>query len=112
VPPTKRFRRLRSRKVEPREPGIEESIRRGEGARLQFLSPLEIENAQVIYPGVKSWCFAFLACGIVAFSSCATDEEFNAGEPGKTREAIPGEVNPNAPDASQQPVRTQPGFNF
>jgi hypothetical protein len=48
----------------------------------------------------------------VAFSSCATDEEFNAGEAAKTREAIPGEVNPNAPDASQQPVRTQPGFNF
>src|SRR5206468_1860262 len=43
---------------------------------------------------------------------CATDEEFNAGEAAKTREAIPGEVNPNAPDASQQPVRTQPGFNF
>jgi hypothetical protein len=78
----------------------------------KFLSPLEIENAPVIYLGVKSWCFAFLACGIVAFSSCATDEEFNAGEAAKTREAIPGEVNPNAPDASQQPVRTQPGFNF
>jgi len=48
----------------------------------------------------------------VAFSSCATDEEFNAGQAAKTREAIPGEVNPNAPDASQQQVRTQPGFNF
>ena len=89
-----------------------QSIRRGQRPRLQFLSPLEIENAPVIYLGVKSWCFAFLACGIAAFSSCATDEEFNAGEAAKTREAIPGEVNPNAPDASQQPVRTQPGFNF
>jgi len=76
------------------------------------LSPLEIENTPVIYPGVKNWCFGFLACVIVAFSSCATDEEFNAGAGAKTREAIPGEVNPNAPDASQQPVRTQPGFNF
>ena len=89
-----------------------ESIRRGQRPRLQFLSPLEIENAPVIYPGVKSWYFAFLACGIVAFSGCATDEEFNAGEAAKTRETIPGEVNPNAPDASQQQVRTQPGFNF
>jgi hypothetical protein len=49
---------------------------------------------------------------MVAFSGCATDEEFNAGEAAKTREAVPGEVNPNAPDASQQQVRTQPGFNF
>ena len=89
-----------------------ESIRRGQRPQLQFLSPLEIENASGIYPGVKSWYFAFLACGIVAFSSCATDEEFNAGAAAKTREAIPGEVNPNAPDASQQQVRTQPGFNF
>jgi hypothetical protein len=81
-------------------------------ARLQFLTPLEIENALVIYPAVKSWCFAFLACGMVAFSGCATDEEFNAGETAKTRETIPGEVNPNASNTSQQQVRTQPGFNF
>jgi hypothetical protein len=76
------------------------------------LTPLEIENALVIYPAVKSWCFAFLACGIVAFSGCAADQEFNAGEAAKTRQTVPGEVNPNAPDASQQQVRTQPGFNF
>jgi len=112
VPPTKRFRRLRPRKGEPREPGIVESIRRGQRPRLQFLSPLEIENTSVIYPGVKSWCFRFPACGIVAFSGCATDEDFNAGEAAKTREAIPGEVNPNAPDASQQQVRTQPVLTF
>ena len=80
--------------------------------RIHLLTPLEIENALVMYPAVKSWCFTFLACGIVAFSGCATDEEFNAGETAKTREAIPGEVNPNAPDASQQPVRTQPGWSF
>ena len=86
--------------------------RRGQRPRLQFLTPLEIENALAIYPAMKSCSFAFLACGIVAFSGCATDQEFNAGEAAKTREAIPGEVNPNAPDASQQPVRTQPGFNF
>jgi hypothetical protein len=61
---------------------------------------------------VKRWYFVFLACVIVAFSACATDEEFNAAEAAKTREAVPGEVNPNAPDASQQQVRTQPGFNF
>ena len=89
-----------------------ESIRRGQRPRLQFLSLLEIENPLAIYPAVKSWCLAFLACGIVVFSGCATDEGFNAGEAGKTREAVPGEVNPNAPDASQQQVRTQPGFNF
>ena len=75
------------------------------------LSPLEIENAPVIYLAVKSWCLVFLSCGIVALSGCATDEEFNAAEAAKTREAIPGEVNPNAPDASQ-PARTKPGFNF
>jgi len=61
---------------------------------------------------VKRWYFAFLACGIVAFSGCATDEVFNAAGAAKAREAVPGEVNPNAPDASQQQVRTQPGFNF
>jgi hypothetical protein len=80
--------------------------------RLQFLTPLEIQNAPVTYAGMKSSCLAFLACGIAAFSGCATDEEFNASEAAKTRETIPGEVNPNAPDASQQQVRTQPGFNF
>jgi hypothetical protein len=77
-----------------------------------LLTPLEIENAPLIYSRVKSWSFAFFACGIVAFSGCATDEGFNAGEAAKTRESVPGEVNPNAPDASQQQVRTQPGFNF
>jgi hypothetical protein len=86
--------------------------RRCQQRRIRLLTPLEIEHAQVIYPEVKSWCFAFLACGTVAFSGCATDEEFNAGEAAKTRESVPGEVNPNAPDASQQQVRTQPGFNF
>jgi len=49
---------------------------------------------------------------MVAFNGCATDEEFNAAEAAKTREAVPGEVNPSAPEASQQQARTQPGFNF
>lgn len=88
------------------------SICRGQGPRLQPLSLLEIENAPAIYPAVKKWYFAFLACGVVAFVGCATDEEFNAAEAAKARGAVPGEVNPNAPDASQQQVRTQPGFNF
>jgi hypothetical protein len=61
---------------------------------------------------VKSWCLVFLTCGVVAFSGCATGEEFNAGEAAKTREVVPGEVNPNAPEASQEQVRTQPGLNF
>jgi len=61
---------------------------------------------------VKNWCLVFLACGIVAFSGCATDEEFNPAEAAKTGEMVPGEVNPNAPDASQQQARTKPGFNF
>jgi hypothetical protein len=88
------------------------SICRGQRPRLQFYLRWKIENAPVIYLAVKSWCFVFLACGIAAFSGCATDEEFNAAEASKTRETVPGEVDPNAPGASQQQVRTQPGFNF
>jgi hypothetical protein len=61
---------------------------------------------------VKSWCLVLLACEVVAFSGCATDEEFNAGEAAKAGETVPGEVSPNAPGASQQQVRTQPGWNF
>jgi len=76
-----------------------------------FISAGNWEGAGYL-SGVKSWSLIFLACGVVAFSGCATDEEFNAGEAAKTREAVPGEVNPNAPDASQQQVRTQPGLNF
>src|SRR5438874_3273263 len=88
-----------------------QSIGRGRRPRLQFLFPLEIENTPVIYLAVKSWCLVFLSCGIVAFSGCATDEEFNAAEAAKTRETVPGEVNPNAPDASQQ-TQTKPGFRY
>ena len=111
MPPTKRFLRLRPRKGKPRELTVQSRSAARDG-RDSFLSALEIENTLVIYSGVKSWFFAFLASGITAFTGCATDEEFNASEAAKTREVIPGEVNPNAPDASQQQVRTQPGFNF
>jgi len=80
--------------------------------RRTLLSPLEIESAPVIYLAVKSWRLVLLAFGIVAFGGCAMDEEFKAGEAAKMREAVPGEVNPNAPDALQQQPRAQPGFNF
>jgi hypothetical protein len=43
------------------------------------------------------------------FGGCATDEEFNASEAAKTQEKVPGETNPDAPDASQQ---SKPGFRF
>jgi hypothetical protein len=117
VPATKPSPRLRSWKGELREPGVAGrrppslEVSAAAGDRLQFLSPLEIEDASVIYLAVKSWCLIFLSCGIVAFSSCATDDEFNAAEAAKTRETVPGEVNPNAPDASQQ-TQTKPGFRY
>ena len=110
--------RLRSCKDELREPGIAELLSSSLEASAaasdrgySFLSPLEIENASVIYLAVKCWCLIFLSCGIVAFSGCATDDEFNAAEAAKTREKVPGEVNPNAPDASQQ-TQTKPGFRY
>lgn len=43
------------------------------------------------------------------FGGCATDEEFNAGEATKTQEKVPGEVNPDAPEA-QQPANA--GYRF
>jgi hypothetical protein len=43
------------------------------------------------------------------FGGCATGEESNAVEAAKTQEKVPGETNPNAPDASQQ---TKPAFRF
>jgi hypothetical protein len=45
------------------------------------------------------------------FSGCATDQEFNEAEAAKTQEKVPGENNPNAPDASQQ-QQAKPGFRF
>ena len=49
---------------------------------------------------------------MIFFGGCATDEEYNAAEAAKTQEKIPGEVNPNAPDASQQQPQTKPGFRY
>jgi hypothetical protein len=44
------------------------------------------------------------------FGGCATDEEFNASQAAKTQDKVPGETNPDAPDASQQ--QAKPGFRF
>jgi hypothetical protein len=59
--------------------------------------------------GVKTLCLILLICGTMTFTGCATDEQFNASEAAKTQEKVPGETNPNAPDASQQ---AKPGFRF
>jgi len=61
--------------------------------------------------GVKNLCLILLASGAIVFSGCATDEEFNASEAAKTQEKVPGETNPDAPDASQQ-QQAKPGFRF
>jgi hypothetical protein len=48
----------------------------------------------------------------IVLSSCTTTDQERVGEPANPSAAsVPGEVNPNAPGASQQ-VRTTPGFNF
>jgi hypothetical protein len=52
-----------------------------------------------------------LTCGTMTFGACATDEEFKASEAAKTQETVPGETNPDAPDASQQ-QQAKPGFRF
>lgn len=46
----------------------------------------------------------------MTFGGCATDEEFNAGEAAKTQEKVPGETNPDAPEA-QQPASAA-GYRF
>ena len=75
------------------------------------LSLLEIGRAPVIYVGVKYGCLILLTCGAMVFGGCATDEQFNAAEAAKTQEKVPGETNPDAPDASQQ-QQSKPGFRF
>jgi len=72
---------------------------------------LEIGRAPVIYVGVKNLCLMLLTCGTMTFGACATDEEFKASEAAKTQETVPGETNPDAPDASQQ-QQSKPGFRF
>jgi hypothetical protein len=59
--------------------------------------------------GVKTWGLILLACGTMVFGGCATDEESNAGEAAKTQEKVPGEINPDAPEA-QQPANA--GYRF
>jgi hypothetical protein len=50
--------------------------------------------------------------GATAVGGCATADKEPASEPANaSATAVPGEVDPNAPSASQQ-VRTTPGFNF
>jgi hypothetical protein len=60
---------------------------------------------------VKDLCLILLTCGTMIFGACATDEEFKASEAAKTQETVPGETNPDAPDASQQ-QQAKPGFRF
>jgi hypothetical protein len=67
---------------------------------------------RVIYLfAVKTGRFVLLACAVVLLTGCATKEDFNTTETANTREPVPGEANPNGPDASQQ-VTTKPGFSF
>jgi len=58
---------------------------------------------------VKSLYLILLTCGTMIFGGCATDEEFNASEAAKTQEKVPGETNPDAPEAQPQ---TNPGFRY
>jgi hypothetical protein len=58
---------------------------------------------------VKNGCLILLACGTMLFGDCATDEGSNAGEAAKTQDKVPGETNPDAPEAQQQ---ANPGFRF
>ena len=60
--------------------------------------------------GVKILCLILLAWGTMIFGGCATDEDFKASEAAKTQEKVPGETNPDTPDASQQ--QAKPGFRF
>jgi hypothetical protein len=48
---------------------------------------------------------------MVALNGCATDADFNAAESAKTQEKVAGEVNPDAPDASQQ-TQAKPSFRY
>jgi len=63
----------------------------------------------VICVGVNTLCLFLLTCGTMVFGACATDEEFNATQAAKTQEKVPGENNPDAPEAQQQ---TNAGFRF
>ena len=73
------------------------------------LSLLEIGRALVICLGVKTPCLILLTCATLVLGGCATDEGSNAGEAAKTQEKVPGETNPDAPEAQQQ---ANPAFRF
>jgi hypothetical protein len=60
---------------------------------------------------MKSWRFAVclgLALLFIA-TGCSSLDTDMTGAPGKT--PVPGEVNPDAPDAAQS-MRASPGWNF
>jgi hypothetical protein len=62
----------------------------------------------------KPWAILAVAMGLsaVAFCGCSTTDQETVGtNPAPGQEAIPGEINPTGPGASQQ-VRTTPGINF
>ena len=59
--------------------------------------------------GVKTLFLILLTCGTMVLGGCATDEESNAAEAAKTQEKVPGEMNPDAPEA-QQPATA--GYRF
>ncbi|PYI89728.1 MAG: hypothetical protein DMF03_06950 [Verrucomicrobia bacterium] len=62
----------------------------------------------------KTWAILGLAMGVsaVALCGCATTDKETVGtNPPPGQEVVPGEINPNAPGASQQ-VRTTPGISF
>jgi hypothetical protein len=62
----------------------------------------------------KTWAILGVAMGLsaIAFFGCTTTDQETAGtNPAPGQEAIPGEINPNGPEASQQ-VRTTPGISF
>ena len=62
----------------------------------------------------KTWAILGGAIGLSAVALCGcttTDQEVVGDNTAPGREAVPGEINPNAPAASQQ-IRATPGINF
>jgi hypothetical protein len=55
-------------------------------------------------------CDVFLGLALLFIATgCSSLDNDTIGAPGKT--PVPGEVNPDAPDAAQS-TRTSPGWNF
>jgi len=82
---------------------------RNPGAHTGFAARIVIHcHMRNIFAGVAGAASLVL----VALSGCSTTEPGTTGDTtNRASTAVPGEVNPDAPDASQQ-VRTNPGFNF